>query len=303
MLKITAQNKGIVLAVITALVSGLSIYVNKFAVSVFSPPLFFTGAKNLLVAIALVSIFLLSKQYKNLYNANKKDFLLLLLIGLIGGYLPFWLFFTGISQTSAINSVIIQKTLVLWVAILAVPLLKENLSKKQGFAILLLFCSNLVLGGFKGLEFTRGEFYILLSSILWAVETIIAKKALKKFSASLLATARMSIGSVLLLVTAFLTSAVSVKPSVGIVEWLVVLSTVLFLFVYVNLWYSALKHASAIFVSTILVGSTIVTNILTIIFGGNSFDGELIIQILLIAAGISLMIKSHSSKNPDLKLA
>jgi len=66
----------------------------------------------------------------------------LLLIGLVGGSIPFYLYFEGLSKISAINGAIIHKSLVIWVALLAIPFLKENMSKLQALAVFALFGSN-----------------------------------------------------------------------------------------------------------------------------------------------------------------
>jgi hypothetical protein len=40
------SNSGILLAFIAAFISGISMFVNKFAVDAIQPPLFFTSVKN-----------------------------------------------------------------------------------------------------------------------------------------------------------------------------------------------------------------------------------------------------------------
>ena len=133
------MKKGIYLALITALLSGVSIFVNKFAVGIVKSPIIFTTTKNLIVGLIILAILLISGRWKGIFNINKKQALNLLLVGFIGGAVPFYLFFTGISMIPAINASLIHKTLVIWVALLAMPLLKERLTKIQGLAILLVF--------------------------------------------------------------------------------------------------------------------------------------------------------------------
>ena len=89
-----ASKKGIYLALVTASVSGVSIFINKFAVGAISPPLVFTAVKNTGVAFLVISLLLFSRKYKLLGSISKKDALYLLLIGVVGGAIPFYLFFT-----------------------------------------------------------------------------------------------------------------------------------------------------------------------------------------------------------------
>ena len=61
-----------------------------------------------------------------------------LAIAVIGGSVPFVLFFEGLARAEATQAAFIQKTLVVWVAILAVPLLRERLGRPHFAAIALL---------------------------------------------------------------------------------------------------------------------------------------------------------------------
>lgn len=215
----------------------------------------------------------------------------MLAIGIIGGAVPFYLFFTGLSQIPAINANIIQKSLILWVTILAIPLLKERISKTQGFAVLLLFAGNLMIGGFKGLEFSKGELMVLCATLFWAAETIFVKKILNSVDSDIVAAARMGLGS-LILITASAISAPSDLSNIGSltpVQGFWVAITSITLFGYVNCWYKALKYAPAISVSATLVSATLVTNILSAVFITHTWNAVLIYQGILIGLGALLI--------------
>ena len=57
---------------------------------------------------------------------------------MIGGSVPFVLFFEGLARAEATQAAFIQKTLVIWVALLAVPLLRERFRTPHALAIVLL---------------------------------------------------------------------------------------------------------------------------------------------------------------------
>src|SRR3972149_7251862 len=101
-------SKGIILVLGTAFVSGFAIFVNKLGVKEFDPYLF-AFFRNLLVSLFLVGLILGLKEFKNLKKLAKKDWLVLVAIGLIGGSIPFLLFFKGLSLTTAANSAFIHK--------------------------------------------------------------------------------------------------------------------------------------------------------------------------------------------------
>lgn len=284
--------QGLKLAFLTALISGVSIFVNKFAVASFETPVMLPAIKNSLVGLLfLASLVVAGRWQKSLAEVKsltKKQILQLAGVAIIGGALPFYLFFTGLSQIPAVNASIIHKSLVFWVTLLAIPLLKEKLTKIQGLAVLMLFAGNLLVGGFKGLNLSTGELMVLGATLLWAVETVMVKKLVDGMSPSLLATARMGLGSLLLLTASAISSPTGFTRIVTLTgtQWFWISLTAVTLFGYVSCWYRALKKASAISVSAILVSATLITNILSAIFITHVWNVTLTYQGLLIFVGI-----------------
>ena len=287
------SNKGIYFAIIAALISGVSIFVNKFAIDAIKQPLVFTSIKNTGVAMLLVAIVVIAGKWKKILSFEKRDLLKLLLVGVVGGSIPFYLFFTGLSQTSAVNGAIIQKTLVIWVAILAWPFLKEKMSIKKAVLVTFLFGANVLVGGFKGFKFNYGELLILIATLFWAVETVIVKKALAKIDPIILVAARMGIGSVVLLTLSTILQPVALSKAFNLnnSQWFWLILTVVTLLGYVTSWYTALKFAPAITVMAILVGSTLVTNILSAVFITHSFNILMVVQAIAMVVGIAVLSK------------
>jgi drug/metabolite transporter (DMT)-like permease len=283
--------KGIYLAFLTALISGVSNFVNKIAVDVIKPPLVFTAEKNAFVALLVIGILMVTWKWKKIKQLKKKEIIYLVLIGIIGGSLPFYIFFTGLSLIPAINGALIHKTLVFWVAILAIPFLKEKISKIQILAVLILFASNFIIGGFTSLQYSKGELFVLIATILWAIENILAKKILPSVDPDIVVTARMGLGSLILLTVAAITVPTALSKSIFMsqTEWFWLLISVALLFGYVIAWYRALKFAPAITVASILVSATLVTNILSAIFVTHVWNIQLGIQAFLTVLGIVIL--------------
>src|SRR3989344_2980217 len=284
--------KGIKLALITAVISGVAIFVNKFAVGAITPPLVFTGTKNTLVAILVLSWLGVSGKWRLVWRLRRSEIWKLGLIGLIGGAVPFYLFFTGLAQIPAINGALIHKTLVLWVAVLAIPLLKEKLSALQVLGIVLLFGGNVAVGGFEGFKYSQGELMVLGATMLWAVENVIAKKVLKTVDADLVVTARMGLGSIILLGMAVwqYPDSVGAIHELPLQSWGWILLTAGTLLGYTMTWYRALKLAPAITVPSILVGSTLVTNVLSAIFVTHQWTWGMGAQAGVIGGGLVLFL-------------
>lgn len=280
--------KGIYLAFLTSFISGVSIFLNKFAVAAIKPPLFFTTTKNMVVGLVLVSIVIALRKLPQIQALHKKDIIRLVAIGLVGGSLPFYLFFTGLANVPAVNAAIIQKSLVVWVAILAVPFLKEKFSLLSILAIVLLFVGNNYIGGFQGFTFSTGELMIFGATILWAVENVIAKKALQNIDADIVSAARMGLGAMVLLGATLVTSPVSFISiaSFDFTQYFWLGITSVLLVGYVMTWYRALALAPATTVTAILVFSTVITNILSAIFVTHTWSEGMGIQVVLISVGL-----------------
>ena len=93
--------------------------------------------------------------------------------------LPFYLFFQGLTLSSAATGALIHKTLIFWVALWAIPILKEKINTKQWLALGLIFGSNFIIGGLPRLAWGIGEWMILGATLLWSIENIIAKNVLR----------------------------------------------------------------------------------------------------------------------------
>ena len=282
---------GTALALTTALISGVSVFINKFVVSGIGDPILFSAFKNSLVAVFLVGLVVFLGKHTELRSLNRTQWTRLGLIGLIGGSIPFALFFTGLALIPAAAGAMIHKTLFVWVAILAMIFLKERFSPLQWLGVIALFAANVVIGGFMGFSGSLGEWLVLGATLFWAVENVIAKRALADISSITVASARMVLGSALLFV--FLTTTGRAE---GILElttsgFLWTLLTALFLLGYVLTWYSALKLAPASYVAALLVPATLVTNVLSAVFVTGTLTGTQVLSGVLLVFGSILIIR------------
>ena len=131
---------------------------------------------------------------------------------------------------------------------------------------------------------------VLAATLLWAAETIIAKKVLARVDADIVAASRMGLGSLFLVGSALLSSPQSLLNVFSMTgsQWFWMILTVVFLLGYVTSWYRALKIAPAILVSTVLVLSTLATNFLSAVFITHSWNPIMIPQAGLMITGLGL---------------
>lgn len=279
-------NKGVILALGTAMFSGVANFVNKFAVNAVGDPLVHTTVKNSLVALMIISTLIFLRKSEQLRRLSRRDVALLILIGVVGGSLPFYLFFAALAQMPAVNAALIHKSLIFWVVLLAVPLLRERISARQVGALVLIFSANLVVGGFGGFALDRPEFMVLVATVLWAVENVIAKVTLQRVDPDIVVAARMGIGSIILLTAVGLLGKGPIIVSLNTGQLGLVSLTSIILFGYVTTWYRALRAAPVTLVATVLTLATLITNTLSAVFVTHSFTFNHFAQFVFIVAGL-----------------
>jgi drug/metabolite transporter (DMT)-like permease len=186
-------------------------------------------------------------------------------LAVIGGAVPFVLFFEGLSRATSTNAAFIHKTLVVWVAIGATVLLRERVTAVHLGAIALLVAGHIVLtGGIGWSGFGSAELLVLAATLLWATEVLIAKRLLSDVPPRLVATSRMACGSLVLVLWLAITGRLDELVGLGGGQWLWVLLTGTALAAFVATWFTALALAPAVDVTAVLVMGAVVTGVLDI---------------------------------------
>jgi len=258
------MKKGIVLALITAAISGFSIFFSKVFVSSIDPVVF-TAEKNLLVGMILSFILFRSNNLQQeLKKLTKNQWRLLGAISIIGGSIPFALFFTGLTMTSATTGALIHKTLFLWVAILAIIFLKEKINIKQSVGYALILGGVFWISGFQAFSIRGiGEQMIFAATLLWAFENIMSKYAVKTIAPTVVAWGRMMIGSLILLGFVIFQGKGSELTVFNPQTITATLIGAGFLTGYVLTWYHAIKYIPVSFATSLLSLSPILTALLS----------------------------------------
>jgi drug/metabolite transporter (DMT)-like permease len=282
------MNKGYLFVLMTAIVSGFSIFLNKFGVDGINPYVF-TFSKNVLVVLFLLSALFLFKEFQLIRHLSKFQWLKLSAIGLFGGSVPFLLFFKGLSLSSSVFSALIHKSMFVFVAVLAVLFLRERLSRGFVAAAALLFVGNLLMLKQTSLAFGFPELLILGAVVLWSVETIISKHVLKELPSRVVAFGRMFFGALFILVFLLVSGNFSPLASLSVSQFSWIFFTSALLFVYVITWYAGLKGIPASSAASILVLGSAVTSFLAMAHAG-AFNAIDIAGMLLIATGTIIVV-------------
>jgi drug/metabolite transporter (DMT)-like permease len=265
---------GLVLAGLTAAVSGVSVFVNSYGVHSVTSPAVYTTGKNLFAAVLLVAFAIVARSTRLFSRSPLAEakppalssgwrLAALGYVAIIGGGVAFVMFFDGLARTSAVPAAFLHDTLVVWVAIIAWPALRERLSKWNVIAIAVLVVGLVAAsGGVGSLVVNSGSALILGATVLWGLETVVIKKVLAGFDPANLGVVRMGGGLTVLI--AYLAITGQLGALVGLdanaLRWVVF--TGVLLGAYVASWMAALSLARAVDVTSILVSSAIVTAVL-----------------------------------------
>ncbi len=274
------MSKGHFLVFSTAIISGFAIFINKFGVSVVNPYIY-TFLRVLTVAIFLTSL-LFFKDWQKLKQLTKKQWLLLIAIGLVGGSIPFLLFFKGLAQTTAAQGSFIHKTMFIWVAILATLFLKEKIDRKFLFGGLILLIANLILLKKLPLNLNKGDLLIFLATLLWAIENTISKYTLKNLEGRIVAWGRMFFGAIFVFLFLFSTNQIHLIIGLTLKQLGWVLITAIILFFYVMTWYNGLKFVPVSQATAILLFGSPITTFLNLVSGDKVSPKEFFSAILII---------------------
>lgn len=300
----TDRGTGVALAATTAVVSGFAVFVNAYGVrswSVAADATTYTTVKNAMAAIILVGVGLLLRR-RGAPDAQRatislRQRLLLGLIAVVGGSVPFLLFFEGLSLASSTQAAFIHKTLIVWVAMLAPLLLGERLRLPHVGAIGLLVAGQfLLIGGVDAIVWGRGETMMLAATLLWSAEVIIAKKVLSDVPSLTVGIARMAGGALLLIAWTVIRGSADVVLAAGLAQWGWVLLTGATLAAFVGTWYAALSRAPAIDVSAVLVGGALVTAVLRSGLAAIPLPDPM--GLMVVAAGVALALHAARRWQP-----
>lgn len=286
----TTAQRGVLLALGAAAVSGLSIYLNAFGVKLVSDAAVYTTAKNGVAAVILVGGALVLGAAREARTLDGRHRAGLVAIAVIGGSIPFVLFFSGLAVATAPTAAFIQKTLFIWVALMAAPFLGERLGLIQVAALGVLLAGQVLIAPPTGMGWGPGETMIAVATLLWSVEIVVAKRLLVVVSAPLLGAVRMGLGFVFLLGYLALTGRLGGLATIGGEALLWILVTGVLLAGYVATWFGALRLAPATTVTCILVAGAVVTGALSSLSNGTTPDLRVVLGYILIVVAVALVV-------------
>ncbi|MFE4523647.1 DMT family transporter [Cytobacillus firmus] len=173
------KTNGFLLLIVANMIWGGNFVIGRIGVDFFPPVLF--SLMRWLIAFLLLTPFM-TKQLKNDWNIIRKHMKILLLLAVTGiaGYNT--IIYFALQYTTSINASVVNSTTPLFIAILAVFLLREKLLAHHAAGIILsVFGILFVISKgsvevFLSWEINAGDFYVLAAVFMWALYSVIVKK-------------------------------------------------------------------------------------------------------------------------------
>jgi drug/metabolite transporter (DMT)-like permease len=272
----TLRRSGLALALIAAMVSGVAVYVNGEAISRFPSPTVYTTGKNLVAGVVLAIIAAAFVRHDRANREalpkrplDQRQMFGLFVVAVIGGAVPFVLFFEGLARATSSDAAFIHKTLVVWVAVFAVVVLRERVTLVHLGAVLLLVVAQIVVAdGVGSLRSGSGEAMILAATLCWSVELIVVKRLVESVHSTFVAAWRIGGGAVLLLTWMSVTGRLELLTELSASQWAWLALTGSLLSVFVSVWFAAVARAQVVDVAAILVLGAVVTGAIDLAAGG-----------------------------------
>jgi drug/metabolite transporter (DMT)-like permease len=217
----------------------------------------------------------------------------LALVGLLGGAIPFLLFFHGLELATAAGGAatasFVYRTLFLMAAVFGVVLLGERFPARVVVAATLLVGGNLLLLSLISPLWTPGTTFVLAATVLWATEYSISKRLLRRWPSSTVGFGRMGFGALFLLGYLALTSQYGSVVAMSGSEWGWVALSATLLAAFVLTWYAGLQRTDLVVATSVLVLGFPVTWVLGIAARGTPFTAAEAVGAGAVASGVVLV--------------
>ncbi len=278
---------------LTALISGCSVYYNSIAVKGLDP-VGFAMVKNLLATVVLAGIVLLAGTWKQFANLKKEQWLQILAIAIIGGSIPFALFFGGLSiASSTASGSFIYRLMFIFSALMAVAFLRERGNLKTAAGVGLILMANLaILLTINAFSFGLGELMVLAATLMWSAENILLKKTLAWLSPDALAASRLGMGGIILL-AAMAMMAPAGLASIAVMPLLPLLISALFILGFTMTYYRGLAGTTITEATAILTLGGLVSALLPAVLSSKLPGALESVSLVMIAMGAGLVLTSR----------
>jgi drug/metabolite transporter (DMT)-like permease len=236
---LTRENKGVILALISAALWGIfPVMVNSG--SRIIPPLTFAASSTLLAAFGAFVYAALKHKLREL--KKKGAYVSLLMITLCIVIIPYTLLFLGSSMTSGINTSLLLLSEIIF-TLLITPLIGEKTTIEKLIGAGGVFIGGLLILYNGTFRLNTGDIMVIASTATYPIGNFYAKKALNQVSPSIILFVRFFLGGLFMLTIASFVEGQSLAAAVSFKDLPLLLFTGLILLGLGKIiWYEALNR-------------------------------------------------------------
>lgn len=259
-----------------------------------------------IAALVMLCLLKIRKDFEwEVWRQNRAYYLLLGIVGVFGFN---FFFFLGMKYTEAMNGALIMSTNPLVTTLLASVILREKIVKSQVIGMLLALLGVvfvLTQGSFTALQhlsFSKGDFYIILGNICWALYGVLGRRFIKAGSPIQTTTYTMTIGALAFIMISSTQKSIVPVSEVPLLAWGAILFMAMGMSVLGYLWWNnGIAQIGAARTSLFFNLVPVVTMLISFIEGVNITPAQCIGMILVVTGVLYssgfIQIKSKESVN------
>ncbi|MFE6134671.1 DMT family transporter [Bacillus sp. NPDC057893] len=288
-----------------AIFTGGTFNASKYAVQYFGA-IHIAAWRFGIAALVMLCLLKIRKDFElEVWKQNSAYYLLLGIVGVFGFN---FFFFLGMKHTEVINGALIMATNPLVTTLLASVILREKIVKRQAIGMLLALLGVvfvLTQGSFailQNLSFSKGDLYILLGNICWALYGVLSRRFIKTGSPIQTTTYTMIIGALAFIMISFTQKSVVPVLEIPLLAWISIIFMAIGMSVLGYLWWNnGIAQIGAARTSLFFNLVPVVTIIISFIEGVNITVAQCVGMILVITGVLCssgfIQIKSKESVN------
>ncbi|PED95377.1 DMT family transporter [Bacillus toyonensis] len=288
-----------------AIFTGGAFNASKYAVQYFEA-IHIAAWRFGIAALVMLCLLKIRKDFEwEVWRQNRAYYLLLGIVGVFGFN---FFFFLGMKYTEAMNGALIMSTNPLVTTLLASVILREKIVKSQVIGMLLALLGVvfvLTQGSFTALQhlsFSKGDFYIILGNICWALYGVLGRRFIKAGSPIQTTTYTMTISALAFIMISSTQKSIVPVSEVPLLAWGAILFMAMGMSVLGYLWWNnGIVQIGAARTSLFFNLVPVVTMLISFIEGVNITPAQCIGMILVVTGVLYssgfIQIKSKESVN------
>ena len=264
-------------------------------------PLWSSCLRYLIASLILFGCLIALKQVPSLGTALRKDWKMLLMLGLIGIVGESTLLFYSMKFTTAARSNLLTNISPVATAVMSWFITREVFSRSQIFGMVLGFlgmCTVFFLRGGdnfsgSGTSFLAGDLMAVAAGICWSAFTVLGERAVRQYGPHVIMCGAFMFGALAMIpIMGFAGSKVTL--SIDLRGWLMILYLGIISNALANVcWYAALKYLRPGELGSFGYVSIVLTFLLAYCFLGEKITLPFGLCLAMILLGTCLMLKNH----------